>query len=358
MPFFERRRDRVERERLELYARELERLYESAVEEKSRLERLLKEAREKALRLVEEYAPLSYKSNMGLLEALKVIERRLEELERENAQLSAELERLREEINIAQRAPEEREGLEDEPVRVGLGLESVLRVGREQALRRWEGLSEFEREVFFRILVGNCREEFLGRRELKAKSALVEKGLVRVVKVRRLSGRMAVFEVFFPSPLGVKVCELVEVSKEVGGVNPWTFLQHTFVRKKGFTMSHGELVDAVVEKFRHSNYEFTLDERELLVPSTDHRADVLVFRPVEVYVECETLANSLEQTFKMLDAYLKAGREYCIVVASPEAERMMMQRLCFYAWETGRSLYFKIATLRDLPNMSSYVILR
>ena len=359
MPFFERRRDRVERERLELYARELERLYESAVEEKRRLERLLRDAREKALRLVEEYAPLSYRGDMGLVEALGVLEWRLEELERENARLLAELERLREEVNIARKAPETRKQAgEGEPVRVGEGLASLLKVGREQALRRWERLGELEKDVFRRIVLGCCTEGLLreagGKRFLAAKSRLIEAGLVRALGVVRFTGGVRRFEVYFPSPLGVKVCEVTDLG---GGVRPWTYLQYEYAREKGFTVDHDALVRVTVEKLRHANLEVSLDEFDLLVPGTSHRADIFV-RERGLYVECETLSNTLEQTFKMLDAYVRSGREFYIVVASAEARWMVLQRLCFYAWECRRNLSFFLSSVRDLPNMSSLSIYR
>jgi len=294
------------------------------------------------------------------MDALEIIHDKLRGVLSENIVLRDRIRELESELKAISLTPEPsgREG-----VKIGLGLESIMKVKREVVLRKWERLSELERSVFHKIIVGYCTEELLlsikekarKRKVIRAKSSLIERGFVRALAVNKTSGRFRTIEVYFPSPLGVRVCEIVKLG---GRVMPWTYLQYEYAKENKLTTDHEKLVSEVIEKLRHSNYEFSLDEYDLLVRGTNHRADVYVVKPRELYIECETLSNSLEQTFKMLNAYSKSNSELCIVVATEEAKHMMLQRLCFYAWEMKKSISFNLTTAKEIPQMSSYVILR
>ena len=344
------RKKSEEAEQARLYAKQLEELYQSLLEENKLLKKELEEVRRKVLEIVERYAPLKYSSKLTVLEALNVIEYKLKRLVTETNRLEEKLRELESDeaqkpkLPVAQEAP-----------RIGLGLENLRKISREQALRKWERLTRLEKEVFYKILVEYFTENHFPRQKdfIKAKSRLIEKGFIRVLEVRKISGKISFYEVYFPSPLGVKVCECIDFGE---GVSPWTFLQYSYAKKRGYTLDHSQLVEKTVEKLRHANYELSLDELSLVVRG--HKADILVVKPRETYIECETLSNTLEQLFRMLDAYTESQKEYCIVVASQQAKYMYLQRICFYAWETGKTIKASLATLKELPNTTTYYIFR
>ena len=357
---FRKREKEREIKKLKLYVKQLEQFYSNLLKERDLLKKELDSCRDYALTIVEQFVPSKYSTSLSLMNALEIIYNELREALSENVELRNKLKEL--ELLERERTIKTPEGSGEREVRIGLGLESLMKVSKESALRKWERLSTFEKEAFHEIIIGNCTEELLsvegkGRKAslVKAKSSLIEKGFIRALSISKTSGKFKAFEVYFPSPLGVKVCEIIAFE---GRVMPWTLLQYEYALKKQLTLNHDELVKATVNKLRHANYELSLDDYDLLVHGTNHRADIYIVKPEELYIECETLSNSLEDTFRMINAYVKTGKAFSIVVASEQAKYMMLQRLCFYSWEVKRSLSFKLTTIRDIPNMTSYVILR
>jgi len=217
-----------------------------------------------------------------------------------------------------------------------------------------ERVDEEHKEIFKQVLLGYCTVNSLTKalniKSHKIKSMLselVDKGWLDVLKVRPLRHSEA-FDIYFPSPYGLIACEkLLNAS--------WTFAQAQYLKELKKYVSDDELIDMAKERLKHAHKSIVSvkeDPTQCLIRYTDgsHKADLLVDGK---YVECESLANDLEQTIRMCKALYEAQGEVIVVVSSLHAIRMMLQRVCLALWRLGISLRVRIAHINELSHLEA-----
>ncbi|RLF22529.1 MAG: hypothetical protein DRN15_08815 [Thermoprotei archaeon] len=233
---------------------------------------------------------------------------------------------------------------------------------RERVYERLERLDDELKEALKHALLGYCTVNSLAKvlsiSSHKAKvmlSSLVGSGWLDALKVKPLR-RGEAFDIYFPSPYGLIACEkLLNAS--------WTFAQAQHLKELKQFISDEELIDMAKERLKHAHEHVVSvkeDPTQCLIRYTEgsHKADLLIDGK---YVECESLANDLEQTLRMCRALHEAQGEVIVIVPSTHAIRMMLQRLCLASWRLGYSLKVRIAHVNELSHldaMRKYIILR
>ena len=221
--------------------------------------------------------------------------------------------------------------------------ETGVRVDPRRIRARLQRLDEAEREVLELALRGYCTvkavSEALGVRRERAEgllAALRRRGFLDVLRVKTPRDAKG-FKIYFPSPHGEVACEVM-----VG--KPWSLLHAEELKERGVYVDNERLIKEVELRLKHAGYERVVTELEDPSECTfrysggSHRADLSVYavdkegREVKVYLECESMSNPLYQVEKMLDAHFEAFGKIYVVVSSGLAKRMMLQRVCYWAW--------------------------
>ena len=242
------------------------------------------------------------------------------------------------------------------------GLAESIGEERVKVYTRLERLSDELKGALKQALLGYCTINSLTKalsiRPHKVRSvlsSLVDSGWLDALKVKPLR-RGEVFDIYFPSPYGLIACEkLLNAS--------WTFAQAQHLKELKQYISDEELIDIAKERLKHAHEHVVSvkdDSTKCLIRCSEgsHRADLLVDGR---YVECESLANDLEQTIRMCKALHEAQGEIIVILPSIHAIRMMLQRLCLASWRLGYSLKVRIAHINELSHleaMRKFIILR
>ena len=236
-------------------------------------------------------------------------------------------------------------------------------------------LEPVEREILKLVLEGFCtvksvsEELRVGRnRAEKLLEKLRRIGFLDVLKIKSRS-RHRTFRVYFPSPHG-------EVASEVLLGKPWSMLHSEVLKEKGLYMGNGELIKEAETRLRHAGYRVITELEEpsecyFKYSNGSHRADLAVYavnssgREVKVLIECESMSNPISQVMKMLDAYYEIFNKIYLVVSSGIAKRMMIQRVCYWAWRRREKegLVFEVRVeavdrLARLSSMSKFTVVR
>ncbi|RLF23125.1 MAG: hypothetical protein DRN15_07255 [Thermoprotei archaeon] len=233
---------------------------------------------------------------------------------------------------------------------------------RDHVYERLERLNDELKEALKHALLGYCTVNSLAKvlsirphRARSLLSSLVDLGWLDALKVKPLR-RGEVFDIYFPSPYGLVACDkLLNAS--------WTFAQAQHLKELKQFISDEELIDMAKERLKHAHEHVVSvkdDSTRCLIRYSEgsHKADLLIDGR---YVECESLANDLEQTLRMCRALHEAQGEVIVIVPSTHAIRMMLQRLCLASWRLGHSLKVRISHVNELSHleaMRKFIILR
>ena len=86
---------------------------------------------------------------------------------------------------------------------------------------------------------------------------------------------------------------------------------------------------------------------------------------IKVFIECESMSNPISQVTKMLDAYYEQFKRIHIIVSSGLARRMMVQRICYWAWRRREPDGFifearveAVDRLTRISSMPKYLVVR
>jgi len=255
------------------------------------------------------------------------------------------------------------------------GVERV-RVDPQRIRARLGRLNEDEKLVLGAVLRGYCTVRAVSK-ELgfglekagKLLGGLQRSGFLDVLRVRTPRDSRG-FDVYFPSPHG-------EVAAEVLFGKPWSLLHAEVLKEKGLYLDNEKLIREAEIRLKHAGYERVVTEFEDPSECTfrysggSHRADLAVYaidtsgREVKVLLECESMSNPLYQVEKMLDAHREAFGRIFVVVSSGLAQRMMLQRVAYWAWKRRSAEGFvfearieSIDRLARLSTMSKYIVVR
>ena len=235
---------------------------------------------------------------------------------------------------------------------------------------RLEKLEDEEKQALKLVLMGYCTVKSL-RKELGIGKSKAERILDKLhrqgfLDVLRVTTRIQPkgYKVYFPSPHG-------EAASEVLLGMPWSMLHIQVLHEKSLYMDNEKLIKESEMRLKHAGYKVITEfenpsECVIKYSMGTHRADLVIYgEKAKIFMECESMSNPLAQVCKMLDAHYEYYKKIYIVVSSSLAKRMMIQRICYWAWKKrqpeGLVIEAKIEAvdrLTRLSAMSTYIINR
>ena len=242
-------------------------------------------------------------------------------------------------------------------------------VDADRIRARIKRLSGDELEVLRHVLMGYCTvnavHEELNISRRKADlilNNLVRQGLLDVLKVKTPRNKKG-YDVFFPSPHG-------EVASEVLLNKPWSLLHAEVLKQNNLYIDNEKLIREAEVRLKHAGYRVVTElddpsECTFKYSGGSHRADLVVIDDIKVFIECESMSNPINQAGKMLDAYYEQFKRIHIIVSSGLARRMMVQRICYWAWRRREPEGFifearveAIDRITRISNMPKYIVIR